>query len=230
MPAPWSLSAKRCPCNERHQGHTVASAERCHDGPSNGVRDLSHILHGRGSTTSEMVGLPRSFSDHSKALAIQRLWERRSPGLCVGAGYSALAVGRLSGAPLTPSSTPPDTPTMEARGWSEAMRILDGDYFACFEPRIDRWVAWQTVGAAPHGKEIAIAPLDWFGEQRPVLAELCETPLIGASRSRLALPDKNKTRNGISGNAATSARPASHSSYPPPPPRRLRSSGIHVYS
>lgn len=52
-----------------------------------------------------------------------------------------------------------------------------GDYFACFEPRIDAWVAWQFLGDGRGGK--IVVALDWFGEQQPQLGELLTAPLLG---------------------------------------------------
>ena len=52
-----------------------------------------------------------------------------------------------------------------------------GDYFACFEPRIDAWVAWQFLGDGRGGK--IVVALDWFGEQQPQPGELLTVPLLG---------------------------------------------------
>lgn len=52
-----------------------------------------------------------------------------------------------------------------------------GDYFACFEPRIDAWVGWQFLGDGRGGK--IVVALDWFGEQPPQQGELVTASLLG---------------------------------------------------
>lgn len=74
------------------------------------------------------------------------------------------------------------------------MHAVVGEYYACFEPRISRWVAWQLLEVNRRGA--VLVALDWLGAQAPEAPELNDSGLLGGAYRSYGPPPPGTIRVG----------------------------------